>query len=174
MPKGSWGKKGENATAFKHGMSNSPEYQAWNHMMLRCYNEWHPAYKNYGGRGIKVHPEWHDFKKFYEYIGPRPSRTHSLERINNSKEYEPGNVTWDTAYVQQNNNRNVVMVDYLGTPVSLTVAIRAEGDKVKYTTARHRLNKGWSLMDAITIPAGTSINKPPEPDLGYSRGQYPL
>ena len=49
--------------------------------------------------------EWlHDFAAFFEYIGKRPSMQHSLDRIDNDGNYEPGNVRWAT-YQEQNSNQ---------------------------------------------------------------------
>jgi len=149
------------------GISNTPEYRAWRCMLARCENTINKGYKNYGGRGIKVCEEFHDFEKFYSYLGPRPSSKYSLERINNSRGYEIGNVTWDTYIVQNNNNRQTLIIDYLGTPMSLKAALRAAGDLVKYTTAKHRIQKaGWATLEAITVPSKYR-SKCPEPDLGF-------
>jgi hypothetical protein len=89
----------------KHGMSHSPERYSWNSMVQRCCNENNPAYPRYGGRGITIHPEWVlSFSAFLSYMGPRPSAAHSLDRIDNDKGYEPGNVRWATAEVQNQNS----------------------------------------------------------------------
>src|SRR6188472_2163019 len=53
-----------------HGMVNSREYYVWGNMKMRCYNKNDPSYKNYGGRGIIVSAEWHDFRNFYRDMGP--------------------------------------------------------------------------------------------------------
>ena len=45
--------------------SIDPKYNAWKHMKDRCDNSNNPDYRNYGGRGITMHPEWKsDFNKF--------------------------------------------------------------------------------------------------------------
>lgn len=84
----------------------SPEYKAWDCMKQRCYSKSYRGNKNYRGRGIKVCDEWlHDFQAFYDYIGPRPSELHSLDRIDNNGNYEPGNVRWATLHQQHSNTR---------------------------------------------------------------------
>lgn len=91
-----------------HGMSDTPEYKAWQNMRLRCENPKIKEYKHYGGRGITVCEEWagpNGFLKFYEYIGPRPSPDHSVDRIDNEGNYEPGNVKWSTRVEQAINTR---------------------------------------------------------------------
>lgn len=93
----------------KHGMTHTHkrELHVWQGMKKRCYDPNHPRYKNYGGRGITVYPEWRkSFKAFIEYMGERPEGL-TLDRIDNDGNYEPGNVRWAT-YYQQNENRSNV------------------------------------------------------------------
>lgn len=90
----------------KHGGHGTVEYIAWNAMVQRCTRASHPAFKNYGGRGIAVCAEWrHDFAAFLAHVGSRPSAGHSLDRIDNDRGYEPGNVRWATYDVQMINRR---------------------------------------------------------------------
>jgi hypothetical protein len=84
----------------------SPEYRAWKNMKNRCYYKGYPGYKNWGGRGITICDEWlHDFKAFYNYIGDRPTIKHSIDRIDNDGNYEPGNIRWSTSHEQLINKR---------------------------------------------------------------------
>lgn len=95
--------------ATKHGMVGTVEYQAWRNMISRCEQPSSHGFANYGGRGIVVCSEWrHDFAAFYAHIGPRPSPRHSVDRIDNEGDYEPGNVRWATRVVQNNNQRRRV------------------------------------------------------------------
>lgn len=92
----------------KHGAARdeTPEYVIWKGMKQRCSNPKHVAYRIYGGRGIAVCERWRvSFAAFYAHMGPRPSTRHSIDRIDNMRGYEPGNVRWTTPDVQAANSR---------------------------------------------------------------------
>jgi len=94
--------------SFKHGYGTrgniKSEYNSWAQMKQRCLNLKDKRAKCYSGRGINICQEWIDsFESFLSYIGPKPFKTYSLDRINNDGNYEPGNVRWASAKVQANN-----------------------------------------------------------------------
>lgn len=79
----------------------------WRQMIKRCHDADHIAYHNYGGRGIAVCERWRaSFDAFLEDMGPRPSRGHSIERIDNDKGYSPKNCAWVTRSAQNLNKRD--------------------------------------------------------------------
>lgn len=81
------------------------EYATWSNAIVRCHHPKNSLYADYGGRGITVCDEWREnFGAFLAHIGPKPHPRLSLDRINNDKGYEPGNVRWATQQ-QQNLNR---------------------------------------------------------------------
>lgn len=87
----------------KHGLccgGRHPLYESWLAMRQRCLNARHHAYGRYGGRGISICARWDDFATFVADMGPRPSEKHSVDRINNDGNYEPGNCRWATAAEQ--------------------------------------------------------------------------
>jgi hypothetical protein len=84
----------------------TPEYSSWKSMRDRCLSGKHKAYERYAGRGITICDEWvNDFERFAADMGPRPVGC-TLERLDNSKGYEPGNCAWRTRKEQQNNTRS--------------------------------------------------------------------
>ena len=84
------------------------EWLAWRNMQERCYNINNKDYTNYGARGITVADFFRaDFFNFFEEVGFKPTPAHTLDRVNNEANYEPGNVRWATRHEQNNNKRNV-------------------------------------------------------------------
>jgi hypothetical protein len=107
-------KRNENNTMrATHGATTggirTPEYQVWRNMRQRCYNPSNPGWKNYGARGITVCPRWDAYEAFIADMGPRPSPKHSLDRIDNDKEYTSSNCRWATRTMQNRNRRSSVL-----------------------------------------------------------------
>jgi hypothetical protein len=93
----------------RHVGERSPEYQAWENMKQRCYNPNTTRYDDWGGRGIRVCDRWLKFENFLADMGLRPSAGHSIDRIDNDGNYEPGNCRWATRSQQQRNRRDNVI-----------------------------------------------------------------
>lgn len=132
-----------------HGMTGSREFQSWSGAKGRCYNPDSQQYKNYGGRGITMHPDWIDnFQEFYDHIGPCPAGL-TLDRMDNNKGYIPGNVRWATSVEQIRNRRVSIVVEYKGRTEHL--AVFAEEVGLPYTTVYERVvRQGWSIEKSLT------------------------
>lgn len=128
-----------------------PEYQAWVSMRRRC-REPRPDYvRNYQARGISVCDRWQNsFEAFLEDMGPRPSGSHTLDRINNNGNYEPGNCRWATMKEQSRNTRNKRNLTLNGVTMSITEWGEYLG--VSRYLIQGRLQQGWSEEDALTRP----------------------
>jgi len=91
------------------------EHGTWNHMLRRCYDEKDKSFRDYGARGVTVCDRWKDsFESFFADMGKRPSKLHSLDRIDNSMGYSPENCRWATRLEQNNNTRRNRPITYKG------------------------------------------------------------
>lgn len=132
----------------KHGMESTAEYHAWSAMIQRCTNPNNPNYKNYGGRGIKVHEPWRDFSNFIIDMGRKPSSKHTLDRKNVNGNYEPSNCRWITQKQQCNNLRKNVLLTHNNK--TMTISEWADHTGIKYDTLYIRLYRGWDVGRALT------------------------
>lgn len=138
-------------THERHNMSRTSEYRTWAGMIERCHNPNCPGFKRYGGRGISVCGEWQNsFTSFFLHVGKKPSPQHSLDRINNNGNYEPGNVRWATKEVQTQNRRSNVVIT-IGS-VSLCASVWAKRYGITPQDICQRMKRGWSAEEAITTP----------------------
>ena len=125
----------------------SPEWRAWQSMRNRCgKTNRHPHYAN-----IKICSRWDLFENFLEDMGNKPSPSHSLDRIDNSRGYEPGNCRWATAKEQCRNKSNNILIDIGG--VTRTMVEWSEVYGINYKTLKARIRKGWDPERAVTTPS---------------------
>ena len=128
---------------YKHGHGyESPTYRSWKMMRVRCHREADKQYKDYGGRGIAVCPQWHRFENFLADMGERPEGT-TLDRIDVDGDYTPENCRWADDRTQRRNRRDNRVVEYLGERMTLVEACERSG--VEYNRAKDRLLRyGWT------------------------------
>lgn len=133
--------------ARRRNGKQTPEYTAWINMRARCYKRYSDSYEYYGGRGIKVCDRWlNSFENFAEDMGLRPPG-HSLERMDNSKDYSPDNVCWATHETQMNNTRFNKIVEWDGREQTVSRWARELG--IDPSNLSHRLLK-WPKEKAMT------------------------
>jgi hypothetical protein len=145
-----------------HGQSRgghrTGEHCSWHSMKSRCYNPDNKDYHNYGARGVLVCDRWlHSFENFFADMGRKPSPEHSLDRYpDKNGNYEPTNCRWATDIEQARNRRNTVLVQYLGSVISLAEACGITG--IAYQTALLRLQRG----EPFNVGPGTGNYKRPK------------
>lgn len=88
-----------------HGKHRTPTYRSWEGMKQRCRNPKATGYARYGGAGISVCERWLKFENFLADMGERPEGT-TLDRIDSSGDYEPGNCRWADRSAQNRNRPN--------------------------------------------------------------------
>lgn len=142
--RGHWRRINPVATRTRHGYTGTRVHNIWINMNQRCSNPNVPHYNRYGGRGIKVCERWAIFENFLADMGEPPINA-ELDRINNSKGYEPANCRWVTTSQNCRNRRSNRMINVGGKMVSMVEA--AELTAISYNTMKCRLKNG---LDPIT------------------------
>lgn len=131
-----------------HGRRKSGAYSSWAAMKTRCTNPNSKSYADYGGRGIKICERWlNSFENFLEDMGERP-KGHSIERVDNDGDYEPGNCRWASQRAQVNNTRQNRYLEFDGR--SQTISQWAKETGIERRTIARRLGLGWSIERALT------------------------
>lgn len=134
-----------------HGKSGTSIYKRWQHMIIRCTKTSSNRWMNYGGRGIKVCDRWMKFENFYKDMGEPPFPGASIDRIDNSGNYEPTNCKWSTRVEQGSNKRNNRMITFQGE--TLTLSEWARKAKIPMKKLWWRIvTDGWPIERALTQP----------------------
>lgn len=154
---GCFQKEVASVNSFRHGHSwgdgktqHSPEYTTWRAMLRRTSDENHTRNGAYLRNGITVCDRWKEsFTNFLDDMGDRPIGT-SLDRIDSTKGYEPGNCRWATPKEQARNMRSNRMMTLNG--VTKCAVEWAEELGIAQNTIRARLHLGWSDEKTLTTP----------------------
>lgn len=146
---------------LRHGYAaasgKSSEYLSWRGAIARCYKPHDLNFPKYGARGISVCDRWRfgdgklsGFQCFIADMGDKPSKMHSLDRVDNDGDYTPENCKWSTHQEQCNNRRSSRRESLYGETRTLAEWCHAHGQPINRVYAR--LKAGWSLYDALSTP----------------------
>lgn len=123
-----------------------PLYWLWQGMKNRCKNPNNVGWKWYGGKGIKVCDRWQIFENFVADMGERPKNA-SVDRIDASKDYGPGNCRWATPKEQGRNKPDTIHLVIDGhTYVARELA---DISGLKVDTMINRANAGLSYAEVM-------------------------
>jgi hypothetical protein len=140
---------------IRHGQSRDPLYVRWQDMMARCRRPSHHAFARYGGRGIIVCPAWHDYRVWRRWIddhGYAPGLGLEVDRVDNDGPYSPENCRLVHRSKQSRNKSNSVYLTAWGQTCLLVDWLTDPRCRVRESTLRARVRRGWSHADALSRP----------------------
>lgn len=138
-----------------HGGTNTKLHNVWCAMRERCNNPHNKRYTRYGGRGIRVCEEWNNFLAFQKWSEANGySENLTIDRIDNSGNYEPSNCRWVTQKVQNRNYSRNHRITYNGE--TLCIAEWSEKTGINRATILYRLQNGKPLEEVFSKYDGRS------------------
>jgi len=146
---------------FKTDIEKSLYYRVHS-VILRCTNTKTNGYESYGGKGVSVHPDWmKEPMKMVQYLMSLPgfSLDKTIDRIDFTGNYEPGNLRWETAEGQARNRSNSIYVEYKGESIFFEDFVRKHC-RLSLSQARERLKQGWTaeqLAEWEPLPRGNRV-----------------
>jgi hypothetical protein len=121
-------------------------------MRSRCSNPNHIGYKFYGGKGIRVTPEWDNFQTFYDWANANGySDNLTIDRIDNAKDYSPSNCRWVDMKTQNNHRSCNHYLTHNGETHSISEWSELTGIN-RYTIWDRIVKRHWTIEDALTKP----------------------
>jgi len=137
-----------------HGLSNHKLFKTWKGARDRCHNESDPSYKNYGKRGVKMFSQWiQSPKEFINWVeqnlGEKPKGA-TLDRCDNGRGYEPGNIRWASTMEQVLNRRSTVNINHNG--ITMSQAHWCDALNFPRCTIAQRIRRGWDIKKALDTP----------------------
>lgn len=131
-----------------HGMTHERIYAIYYNMRNRCCNPNDDRYKDYGGRGISICPEWLDKDGFINFCNWSMKNGYtdelSIDRINVDGNYEPSNCRWATNEEQANNKRNCIYFTFFGVTKNLKEWCKCIGER--YDKMYGRYYRGYETF----------------------------
>lgn len=122
-------------------------YYTWQAIKHRCLNKNDERYGDYGGRGITLCEEWHNYESFLRDMGLPPTKAHQIDRKDNEKGYYADNCRWVTNIENARNKRNSRFIEYAGERKTLAEWVELTGIQRKTITTR--IDRGWTVGQAL-------------------------
>lgn len=142
----------------RHHMTGKKEYKSWQGMKSRCLDPTNKDYSRYGGRNIAVCKRWLDsFDNFLEDMQLSPGPGYTLDRIDNTGNYEPSNCRWTTKTTQARNRRSNKILTFNGK--SHTVAEWSEIIGINRYALYGRIKLGWDTEEILSTPSNNVRTK---------------
>lgn len=172
--------KGKDNNRYIHGMSRTRIFGVYRDMINRCYDKSDISYENYGGRGIKVCPEWtgeqgvENFSEWayangYDENAQRGKCT--LDRIEVDKDYSPNNCRWVDSLTQANNKRNNNYYTIDGVTKTLSEWCREYGN-LCVQSVYARLKRGMDIKTSLTKPMRKKVSEMTEEEIAERKQRY--
>ena len=147
-----------------HDPEIKPLFNRWVSMRQRCNNPNAVGYNHYGGRGIKVCPEWDNkedgFLNFYTWAINSEWKADeglSIDRIDVDKGYSPDNCRWANDLLQSSNQTKNRFIQYNQWIFPLNIWAKLAG--LDYYRFYMRLKNGWTFEKAMFTKTNYSNNK---------------
>lgn len=160
-----------------HGMSGTRFYRVWASMLRRCYNPAETSYENYGGRGISVCEEWHNFEGFMKDMLGSYSKELTIERLDINKGYSNENCIWETNKkqamnrgVQSNNLMGIANISECHKNGKLHLRGRIKNTTKNREECKVLLVEKWGYDEALLIIEEWLKQKKKELGYGKSHG----
>ena len=120
----------------------------------RCWYRMHQLCRNNERYYVEcnVCPEWHDesgFIAWFDHMGPRPSPDHIVSRHNKFEDFTPENTSWQTRADSFKTSRYRMR----------ELKQQAEQNGISAGTFYARMRNGWSVQEAVQMPASYSNQK---------------
>jgi len=156
-------KKRAGQTATTHGEARTSLWYVWCAIKQRCTNPKNKSWKNYGGRGITLDPEWQQYEPFAMWARANGYEDGlEIDRVDNDGPYSPKNCQWILRWENRRNSRSVRKITAWGETKLMIEWIADPRCKVKYQTIWDRIHVGWTPEDAISLPVGSRGHRPPK------------
>ena len=134
--------------ARTHGMTRTPTYRSWQAAKERCHNPKSSNFDRYGAHGIEMCERWRNsFPAFLEDMGSRPEGM-TLDRLDQCKGYEPGNVQWATPAEQSVNRGTTKLYRWRGA--WMTTREIADAESISFNSLRKIINKHRTIQSAVS------------------------